>query len=717
MRGGYDYPEDPSSYSAAWLSFTHFGREPACTAAFSSFIATQPVTTEIFTFAKTITLPDGRDTVGIVYNTVVGTPYEDDACCARCTLVFQSLQMLYWPGPHPQTDCITTSGTTAGNATAWSTFDSGQGGNQANIYATGSDGYILSVVNRLFINTFRVTNALFSTSPSVYIGFPLVSASDSCGSVGPTLTSLILAFAPGELSTMLYYGAPPDDPYGMYAVSSRVLDTNDLPCGPLDKDGNWNVQGGFDTDYQPLVELPTKLQQLVPAWSSCYGNAFQGQDPPRALSPGTRLTPESTTVHANPQPTPAAPSPPIPSLPVETGAGTAQPLTPSPATDPKDIVDPVAGPAQSSGSDEGQVIGNDPGASRGSAEDPKAPDPKAADPKSAGRPEVDPIFPQTPMPVPSVAVVVQDQTITNNGETVNVGGMTVAYQSGSIRVNDEVQQYPAAEHLDIVDACPVTVGGLTFSAATPISQHDEPPQDGTKGSSNGIGSNVLPNNDPGSSTYITVGGQTITVQANRIVVAGITLHPGDPGVTVAGSPVSLGSSEFVIGDHTETFPPTAAITTLASQITVNGQPITLGPDSITIDGTTMKPGGPGITIHGQPISVGASDVVVGSVTASLSLAAATATRESSYSTLNGEIINLGAGNIAIEGKTLKPGDLPISVDGKLISLGFSNIVVGSITASLELPGATTTATPSYITVNGETILLALPLERSLQDPR
>ena len=517
-----------------------------------------------------------------------------------------------------------------------------------------------------------------------------MSASDSCGPVGPTFTSLTLAFAPGELSTMLYYGAPPADPYGMSAVSSRVLDTNDLPCGPLDKDGNWWVQDGSPTGYQPLVGLPTKLQQMVSAWSSCHGNAFQGQDPPRTLSPGTRLTPEPTTVHTNPQPTPAAPSPPIPSFPVETGAGAAQPLHPNPATVPKGTVDPIASPSWTTTSSVVKVAGDDPGVSGGAAAGAKAVDPPQLDPANPANPE-------NPLPQSSLAIVVQGQTITNNAAPVTVGGTVVAYQAGSIRVNNDVQPYPAAENSDAANASPVTVGGLTFSAVASIAHL-------TDGQHNNIDSNAMPANDPGAATYLTISGHTITVQANGIVVAGKTLHPGDPGTTVAGSPISLGSSEFVIGHHTETFQPATTTTTLPSQITVNGEPISLGQDSIIIDGTTIKPGDPIITIHGQPVSVGASEVAVGGVTTNLALtAAAIATFEPSYTTLNGETMTLVANDIAIEGKTLKPGDSPISIHGKLISLESSDIVIGSITASVELSGAATTAAPSYITVNGETI--------------
>lgn len=146
-----------------------------------------------------------------------------------------------------------------------------------------------------------------------------------------------------------------------------MLDTNHLPCGPSNKSSNWDVQDDYiSDDYQPLVALPTKLKQLVPAWSSCYGNAFQGQDPPRTLSPATIQVPQLAIVDDYPQPTPASPSPPIPPLPIKTGVGVTQ--------------SPVR-----------QVIGNYPRASSSSAADPQAANPQAANP-----PDFSPIIPQNP---------------------------------------------------------------------------------------------------------------------------------------------------------------------------------------------------------------------------------------------------------------------------------------------------------------------------------
>ena len=100
------------------------------------------------------------------------------------------------------------------------------------------------------------------------------------------------------------------------------------------------------------------------------------------------------------------------------------------------------------------------------------------------------------------------------------------------------------------------------------------------------------------------------------------------------------SPAFVIGDHMDALPPAAAVTTSPSHITVNEQAITLGPDSIIITGTTMKPGHPSITSHCQPISVVAFKTDPNSVTTDLSLQAAIATRESSYTTLNGGIMDI-----------------------------------------------------------------------------
>ena len=145
------FPSKSSLCKTAWPSFTSYGREPACTAAYSSFLATGPLNTNILTSVTSSTLPNGQVTAGIEYSTWVWAP--GSPCCEKCTLIFQSLQMLYWPGSHPQTSCLTTSRSIANNDLALSTHSSGhqQGDNGTNdqpLYATGVDGFVLSVPER-----------------------------------------------------------------------------------------------------------------------------------------------------------------------------------------------------------------------------------------------------------------------------------------------------------------------------------------------------------------------------------------------------------------------------------------------------------------------------------------------------------------------------------------------------------------------------------------
>lgn len=149
--GIFGVPSRPSLCNTAWPSFTSYGREPACNAAYSSFLATGRLNTNILTSVTSSTLPNGQATVGIAYSTWVWAP--GSPCCENCTLIFQSLQMLYWPGSHVQTSCLTNSRSIANNDLALSTRSSGhqQGDNGTNdqpLYATGVDGYVLSVPER-----------------------------------------------------------------------------------------------------------------------------------------------------------------------------------------------------------------------------------------------------------------------------------------------------------------------------------------------------------------------------------------------------------------------------------------------------------------------------------------------------------------------------------------------------------------------------------------
>lgn len=75
------------------------------------------------------------------------------------------------------------------------------------------------------------------TSPSIYVDFYSLSATDSCGTIGGgpngVITSTLIAFTSGELST---FAAPLTEwLFGMnYGLRSSIVPYNvgDLPCPP-----------------------------------------------------------------------------------------------------------------------------------------------------------------------------------------------------------------------------------------------------------------------------------------------------------------------------------------------------------------------------------------------------------------------------------------------------------------------------------------------------
>jgi hypothetical protein len=77
----------------------------------------------------------------------------------------------------------------------------------------------------------------------------------------------------------------------------------------------------------------------------------------------------------------------------------------------------------------------------------------------------------------------------------------------------------------------------------------------------------------GGGGVFTIGAETFTVLPSAVVFGSQTLTPGAPGITVSGELISLGSSDFVVGTHTETFLYPAAspndVTTASTTSTVD----------------------------------------------------------------------------------------------------------------------------------------------------
>jgi len=130
-----------------------------------------------------------------------------------------------------------------------------------------------------------------SSSPSVYVVFESIKASDGCNQIGPSFMSKTATFPPGALSTLA-----PDN-------STQSFNLADLPCPPA------SVQWDSPGPYAPLLAPPPYLFDLDPAFSACIAGYSQGVDPPTPLSaargvsgpggPG-HLGRKRTVVHAHP---------------------------------------------------------------------------------------------------------------------------------------------------------------------------------------------------------------------------------------------------------------------------------------------------------------------------------------------------------------------------------------------------------------------------------
>lgn len=113
-----------------------------------------------------------------------------------------------------------------------------------------------------------------STSPSVYVVFPSIIASDGCELIGSTYADITTSFAPGALSTI----RPTDN-------STYAFNFADLPCPPASV--GWDGVGA----YQPRLAPPPFLFGLDKAFATCIPGASQGIDPFGALQTANGISP------------------------------------------------------------------------------------------------------------------------------------------------------------------------------------------------------------------------------------------------------------------------------------------------------------------------------------------------------------------------------------------------------------------------------------------
>ncbi|KAI9743190.1 MAG: hypothetical protein M1835_002935 [Candelina submexicana] len=195
---------------------------------------------------------------------------------------------------------------------------------------------------------------------------------------------------------------------------------------------------------------------------------------------------------------------------------------------------------------------------------------------------------------------------------------------------------------------------------------------------------IGPSNPP---PVINAGGQPATVIQNGVVIVGTTLSPNAPAITVAGKPVSLGAQGLVVGSSTVSLP----TLTQAPLFSAGGQPLTVLPSGIAIAGTTLVPQAPPITIGGTAISLGTNGLVVGTSTiplpSSVSLPSAVTIAGQAYAVtkvadgivIADTTIRSGQSPVTISGT-------PVALASSRLIIGFSTIPLQADVASPSAPG-------------------------------
>lgn len=119
----------------------------------------------------------------------------------------------------------------------------------------------------------------------------------------------------------------------------------------------------------------------------------------------------------------------------------------------------------------------------------------------------------------------------------------------------------------------------------------------------------VPVPDPAHSSVFTFSGETLANPA-ALSIAGTTLFQGGPAITISGTPMSLGTGVIAMGSSTMQLSLEPSKLPSPSIYTVGGQTFTADPTGFPIAGTTLSPGGPAVTVFNTVVSLDPSGRVV-----------------------------------------------------------------------------------------------------------
>lgn len=602
--------------------------------------------------------------------------------CQQCRITGESVKLLFWP---PKTS-------SAANATL----------------ATVNASSLVTAVG--FGTTF--------TSPTLYISFDTLYASDSCSKVGTTYTNTIVAITRSADLSSIYGKSGPYGAFGsMDFFSTASLNFTDLVVMPVPNsiynrqprccssyglyvEDGITVPDNFSCartlPYAPILSIPPEVFALDPAWHNCVGALNGVYDPPSVLTPQATLA--VPTVIAPPTTTAATPAK---SASPVTATNTGAPQTTKQATSQSS-----AAPYSSPSVADPKPVASD-SASHSTSEVDTA---SMAD----GNSKVGDASPTSPGDVASAIMSVLGASGSESAPNA-VPSESVIHPAASAAANSGDLAKTSASSSDNVAAAIMAIFGSISSSTISALQ-----------------SQVSGNADPPASTTsipgaaFAIGTQQFTAQSDApFTIGSAILTAGGAAATVSGGVISVASNVVVIDDSTHAYSaiPAADATTVpdvgsqgadpAAIFTISDQTYTaITGVPITVGSVILTAGGPAATVSGQTISIGSSGVVVdGSTHAYTSIisdgsAAASAIVYSSSGaviTVNSQIYTIAQASnaILIGSKTLSVGASAITIDDEILSAASSGLVV-SKSGSSSFLALTATGSQSSAEAKTET---------------
>ncbi|KAL9612366.1 MAG: hypothetical protein Q9167_003053 [Letrouitia subvulpina] len=356
----------------------HDERSCSCVSKAETFYATEATGT----ITTTVCHSTEGETYGLHYSsgcslttsTLLRHPWDavEQGCCNYCKIEVPTVRIIFWEARTTDTNASYT----AGNFTATR--------RQVPVSTLVEDGF-----------TF--------TSPSVYIAYSGIHASQSCvarigeqtyNEVGGT-HDVTRAYSPESISSVICVNSIAVGG-GAAPISWEPINYNDL-ANPIPLSESYSRVDRCFTDRKdnevwgdwmknPFISLPSDVSEFDPLWTTCSGVKIGAMDPPRGLVPASGWedappppdpTPDSGSGTDPVLPMPGAPVP-VP-VPAQTNPPKSDPPMPDPPADPpKDdppkVDPPKAGP---------------PKAGPPKADPPKHNPPKASSPKH-NPPKADP---------------------------------------------------------------------------------------------------------------------------------------------------------------------------------------------------------------------------------------------------------------------------------------------------------------------------------------